>query len=174
VSGPYDRLTFGRVTIVRPRTPAPGAAPVGFAIPNLAAWRFLGRSRDDYRMVNVTADRKTLSRAADATILVLGCWPSLREHVALADPSPALAVALWDLTGVLLERERVRESCARLSDVGRESFARRQKALDEARAVLRSADYLMVTGDHTRPVDPAADLADHTTAVLAAYRELTS
>jgi hypothetical protein len=219
VSGPHDLLDLGSVTIVRPREQEePDAEPVSFAVPRIATWKILGRSRDDYRMLNATADRQALRRAADATILALGYWPSLREHVALADASPALAAALWDLAGVLLERGRVRDSWNRLSDVVRgvpvdstiraevaervararervdrlngqvttrvqhltrladetESFVRRQQALDKAREVLRAADYLMDTGDSTGQVDTGADLADHTTAVLAAYQELTA
>jgi hypothetical protein len=139
--------------------------------------------------------------------------------VALADPSPTLAVALWELAGVLLDRGRVRDSWTRLSAVGRsvpadspmraevaertdrartrvdrlddtvttrlqhlsrladetESFVRRRRALAEAREALRSAEYLLDSGDPGHlPPDSAADLADHTSAVLAAYQELTS
>jgi hypothetical protein len=47
--------------------------------------------------------------------------------------------------------------------------------LAEARDALRSADYLLDTGDPAHlPPDTAADLADHTSAALAAYQELTS
>jgi hypothetical protein len=218
VRGRCDSLRHGSVTVIRPR-PGPGLRPPGFAIPRAAGWRILGRSRDDYRMLNADPDRDAMRRAAAATVLALEYWPLLRAHVALADPGPALAVALWDLAGVLVERGRVRDSWTRLSAVGRgvpadspmraevaertdrararterldgavttrlqhlsrladetESFVRRQRALAEAREALRSADYLLDTGDAThRPPDTAADLADHTSAVLAAYRELTS
>ena len=220
VSGPCDHLELGAVTVVRPR-PGPDDDPlVEFAIPRTAGWKILRRSRDDYRMLNARSDRETMRRAADATILALGHWPALRSHVALADPSPALATALWDLAGVLVERDRVRASWNRLAKAGRgvpanspihaqvaervaqarnrierlnadvtarvghltrladqtEAFVRRQRALDEARAILRDADYLLETGDPARlpGSDTVADLAEQTSAVLAAYQELTS
>lgn len=216
VRGGCDRLRHGSVTVVRPR-PADGSRAPGFAIPRIAGWTFLGRTRDDYRMLNADPDRDAMRRAAAATVLALECWPSLRSYVALSDPSPALAVALWDLAGILLERERVRASLNRLSDVGRgvpadspvrgevaeragqarervvaldgdvttrlfhltrladetESFVRRQRALAEAREALRSADYLLETVSSV-PADSAADLAEHTSAVLGAYQELTT
>jgi hypothetical protein len=217
VSGPVDHLELGNVTIVRPRE---SEEQVRFAIPRTAGWRLLGRSRADYRMIDVLADRNALGRAADATIVTLGHWPALRSHVALADPSPTLAQALWDLAGVLVERSRVRASLGKLSSAGRgvprdspihgqvaariararermsrldgeisarvrhltrladetELFVGRQKAIDAAQAVLRDADYLLETGDPGRlsRSDGGADLAEHTSAVLAAYRELTS
>jgi hypothetical protein len=218
VRGRCDRLSHGSMTVIRPR-PVPGLWPAGFAVPRVAGWKILGRSRADYRMLNADPDRDAMRRAAAATVLALECWPSLRSYVALSDPSPALAAALWELAGVLLERERARGSLNRLSDVGRgvpadspiraevaeradrardrvvlldgdvttrlhhltrladetESFVRRQRALAEAREALRSADYLLATGDPAAlPTDTAADLAEHTSAVLTAYQELTS
>jgi hypothetical protein len=218
VRGRCDRLSHGSITVFRPR-PANGWGPPGFAIPRIAGWGVLGRSRADYRMLNADPERDAMRRAATATILALDCWPALRAYVALSDPSPALAAALWDLAGVLLERERARRSLTDLSDAGRaipagdpmrievaeragrahdrisfldgdvsvrlhhltrladetESFVRRQRALAAAREALHSADYLLETGDPARfPPDPATDLAEHTSAVLTAYQELTS
>jgi hypothetical protein len=127
VRGRCDSRRLGSVTVIRPR-PVPGVRPAGFAIPRVAGWTFLGRPRDDYRMINPDTDR-------DATRLA---------HL------------------------------SRLADET-ESFVRRQRALAEARETLRSADYLLDTGDPALvPADFAADLADHTSSVLEAYQELTS
>jgi hypothetical protein len=216
VRGRCERRHLGSVTVIRPGPVADGR-PAGFAIPRVAGWTFLGRSLDDYRVISPDIDRDAMRRAAAATVLALEHWPLLRTHVALADPSPTLAAALWDLAGVLLERKRVRDSWHRLAAVGRtvpadspmraevaertdraaarvgrldrdvttrlthlsrladetESFVRRQRALAEAREALSAADYLLDTGDPALvPADPAADLTEHTSAVLAAYQEL--
>ena len=213
-----DRLTFGPVIVVRPRPDPGGLLLEPFAFPSAMSWRLLRRSRDDHRLLTAEPERTDLRTAATAAILTLDRWPSVRRHFDLADPGPALAGVLWELTGTLAERQRVRRTLAELTDLhaemppgsaigqqtadrahraqarlaaldaavrdrldhlGRladetEAFVRQQRALDRARSVLRDADYLLETGDAVAaPPDSARDLAEHTSAVLAAYRELT-
>ena len=54
-----------------------------------------------------------------------------------------------------------------------EAFVAQERALARARAVLENADNLLGAAP-AATFDSAADLAEHTSAVLAAYRELTS
>ncbi|GAA2561541.1 hypothetical protein GCM10010435_36670 [Winogradskya consettensis] len=69
--------------------------------------------------------------------------------------------------------ERQVEHLARLADETAE-FIREQQALRKAEAILRKADYLLDTDNTPHPGSTtAADLTDRTTAVLAAYQELT-
>ncbi|GAA2464294.1 hypothetical protein [Winogradskya humida] len=213
-SVPCDHFVLGSLTVLRPRDDA----RVTFELPLTAGWRLLGRSAGDYRVLTAPADQDDFRRAADAAVLTLHHWPSLRRHLDLDDPSPTLATTLWDLAGILTDRARVRESqlqlgalvqdipagshlraevaervlraqdrmahldadverqvehLARLADETAE-FIREQQALRKAEAVLRDADYLLHTGTPPSPKsDSAADLTDRTTAVLAAYQELT-
>ena len=56
-----------------------------------------------------------------------------------------------------------------------EAFVRQQSTLEHARSVIRSADYLSNVAETRAPaLDDAEELAERTTAVLAAYRELTA
>ncbi|MEU4239049.1 hypothetical protein [Actinoplanes sp. NPDC026619] len=212
VSGPSDNLEFGSVVIVRLRQ---RSDEVG--IPATANWRLLGRSAADYRVLTVPEDRDDLRRAIDATILTLDRWPALRRHLNLDDPSPTIATTIWELTGTLLERERVGDTWSELAQIleeippdtpihaetadrvnraqalferltadttsriahltkladETEAFIQRQDSLARAREALRDADYLFEATELTPPADNARDLADHTTAVLTAYNELT-
>ncbi|WP_305784214.1 hypothetical protein [Symbioplanes lichenis] len=215
---PCDRLTLGAIVVVRPR-PGEEAADA-FAPPRAPWWRgSRGAAEPVHRWVSAPEDRQPLTTAADAAVLTLHRWPSLRRYVDLDDPGPALATALWELAGTLLDRGRVRATLAELigtqaelpagsglvaeiaerADLARartarldtavaaqvghltrladetEAFVERQEALQRARSVLRDADYLVQSAPAPGvPLPDAADLADRTSAVLAAYRELTA
>ncbi|BCY12608.1 hypothetical protein [Actinoplanes sp. L3-i22] len=216
-SVPCDELAMGSIVVLRPRPEMHGQLRVSFDVPRTAGWRLFGRSPSDYRFVVHEDDRVDLRRAVDAAILTMDRWPALSGHVGLADPSPRLAQAIWELADLLMSRDRVRltweqlievdpdvprtspiraelaaradqarahlkdldtETATRITHLTRladetDSFVRRERALANARAALRNSDYLL--GTPTPPANTEAqDLADHTSAVLTAYRELTT
>ena len=215
-----DHLTFGPVVVVRPRPDPGGLLLEPFAFPSAFSWRLLRRSRADHRLLTAEPDRADLRTAATAAILTIERWPAVGRRLDLGDPGPALAGILWDLTGTLTDRQRVRRTLAELTGLhaempagsaiaretadraGRardrlatldaavhdrlehlarladetEAFERQQRAFDRARSVLREADYLLdaaPAGPVPAPADTARDLAERTSAMLAAYRELT-
>ncbi|GAA2708809.1 MULTISPECIES: hypothetical protein [Actinoplanes] len=215
-SVPCDQLELGSIVVLRPRPGLHGQLRVSFEVPRAAGWRLFGRSPSDYRFVVQQDDRADLRRAVDAAVLTMDRWPVLRDHVGLSDPSPKLAQAVWELAGLLTDRDRVRLTWEQLTeadpDVPRgsplraelaarathararlreldvaagsrvghltrladqtEAFVRQQQALANARALLRESDYL-IGAPSPAPGHETLDLAEHTSAVLTAYRELT-
>ncbi|AEV86259.1 hypothetical protein ACWT_5241 [Actinoplanes sp. SE50] len=215
---PCDHLEMGSLVLLRPRPGVYGQLRLAFEPPRSASWRMLGRSPGEYRFVVHQGDRAALHRSIEAAVRTLRRWPILSGHVGLADPSPRLARTLWDLSGLLIERDRVRRTRDRLTDVDpavppdtplraeladraaqarlrlrhlgvqardqlthltrlaaeTDAFVRHEQASAAARAALRASDYLLSPAAPAPPDDEALDLADHTSAVLRAYRELTA
>jgi hypothetical protein len=87
------------------------AAGVGFT-----AWQALHRyTRTAHRwdeghlVLTHHDDRDVIKRAAQNVRVTAACWPKLRAHVALDDPSPVLGAQLWVLTMLVGERATVRQ-----------------------------------------------------------------
>jgi len=168
------------------------------------------------RTLETTYSRAVWRRAVAARNVVVTSWPKLRRHAEVGADAPAVVNrAMWELAGVLLERDRIeaaredllaaRRELARNDPVNRElstridgllaarnelnadisgrvghltslaesctGFLAEQAAIAHARDAARAADAILGgrVGDDD---DPGRDLAERTSAVLDAYREL--
>jgi hypothetical protein len=67
-----------------------------------------------YRVLTHHEDREQVRAAVSNARYTLRVWPQLQTAVALDDPGPALASAVWEVTGILAERAVVRDATRKL------------------------------------------------------------
>lgn len=83
-----------------------------------AAWRrqlHVERSWVDHRILTDREDRDAIRVAADNAQFVQRVWPQLQEAVAVEDPAPILAAAVWALAGTLVQRAAVNDTIQALN-----------------------------------------------------------
>jgi len=94
--------------------------PIGAAVAALGGWQALRRQLrveqewTSHRVLTHHEDRECVRVAVSNACFTLHVWPQLQAAVALADPGPALASAVWEVTGILAERAVVRDAARKL------------------------------------------------------------
>lgn len=66
-------------------------------------------------MLTGSDDRQAALRAVGTAQHILRLWPELQTAVAVDDPGPSLAQVLWEVSGTLVERARIREVIEKLN-----------------------------------------------------------
>jgi hypothetical protein len=183
------------VTVAVSRAASPWfGVPVGIVLivaVATAALRQQDRAERAWRDRHVTLyharDRSTLYRGRAAVQDIVESWPTMQGLVDVADPTPTLARALWELASLLAHRQSVRRMRDDLVEVAvglpkdsqtwRDVDERRQRAESEFgefnRAAARHLAYLTGLADECgRFVAEQRALATARTAVARADRLL--
>jgi hypothetical protein len=139
--------------------------------------------RNGHHVLRHPLDRQALHKGRAAATQIIEAWPKLGALVEVADPTPALATALWELARLLAHRQTVRHTRDELlhaavglppdSRVWREVAARREQAETELAAFDRETGrrlaYLAgLAGECSQFVLEQAALAQARTAVRRA------
>jgi hypothetical protein len=91
------------------------SVPVGAVIAGYAFIRYLREESDlaeawcrNHHILTHYADKHTFEQAVSAVRAVVTSWPRIGQLIQLTDPSPVLADSLWELSGALTNRARLR------------------------------------------------------------------